>query len=69
MVILNLPFKSPCRREVAMEELQARKDEATRADMPPEWDPDTEGMEDDKDTVKLPVGSRITEADEQNDRK
>jgi hypothetical protein len=54
-----------------MMELQARKDEATRPGMPPEWDPDAQGMdaEDDKDTVKLKVASRITEADEQNDRK
>jgi hypothetical protein len=53
-----------------MMELQERKDDATRPGMPPEWDPDTEGMEDDdKDTVKLKVAPRITEADEQNDRK
>ena len=54
-----------------MTELQARKDDATRMGMPPEWDPDAEGMEgeDDKDTVKLKVAPRITEADEQNDRK
>jgi hypothetical protein len=55
-----------------MMELQERKDEATRLGMPAEWDPDgTQGvdMEEDKDTVKLKVAPRITEADEKNDRK
>ena len=60
-------------RELAMMELQERKNEAVRLPLPKEWDSGSgiEGVEeeDEKDQVRLVVASRTTEADEANDRK
>ena len=60
-----------CIRELAMLELQERKENAVRLPMPKEWyDKGVEGAEeDDKDQVKLVIASRTTEADETDDRK
>ncbi len=54
-------------REIAMNELQERKNQAIGVEVPDTWM--VKDTHDEKDRVKMVPAPRITEADEKNDRK